>query len=110
MASCGENTKEYRTIQKHYSSIVDNLGQTVDPAHFSRKLRDVSLISEDIVEAASVVGVLTGSQRIAPVISAVRAQIKLKASNFHTIMKVLKTVNSCLAYIISGYYSKSLFE
>ena len=107
MASSGKSTREYRAIQEHHSSLVDNLGKTVDPAHFARKLRDKSLISEDIVEVASVVGVLTGSQRIAPVISAVLAQIKLRANNFHTFMSVLRAVNSCLADTISEYYSES---
>ena len=81
MATSGESTKEYRAIQKHYSSLVDNLGKTVDPAHFARKLREESLISESLVSKASVVpSGLTGAERITPAIDAVLAQIKLRAN------------------------------
>ena len=42
-------------------------------------------------------GLQTGPQRIASVMSAVLAQIKLKAALFHTFMDVLKKENATLA-------------
>ena len=61
----------------------------------------------DIVEMASMVGGLTGPQRIAPVIEAVLAQIMLKADLFHTFMDVLRRENAVLADDIQQSYGRS---
>ena len=58
----------------------------------------------DIVEKASVVGVLTGSERISPVMDAVLAQVGLKADLFHTFMAELKETNRHLWGVIQQYY------
>ena len=60
----------------------------------------------DIVDVASVPGVLTVSQRIAPIMRAVLAQIELKANLFHKFMDVLRRVNSCLEGKLQQYYCK----
>ena len=57
-----------------------------------------------IVGAASVVGVLTGPERVAPVMEAVLAQIKVKAELFHTFMDVLRRENDVLADVIQQSY------
>ena len=45
--TAGVDTKEYQTIKRHFDTLVDNLGSTVgDPARFSRRLREKSLISD----------------------------------------------------------------
>ena len=51
-------------------------------------------------------GVLTVSQRIAPVMDAVLAQIKLDAAVFHIFMDVLKKENSPLADSIQQSFRK----
>ena len=61
----------------------------------------------DIVDAASVLGTtLTGSQRIAPIMKAVLAQIELKANLFHKFMDVLRRENPCLEGKLQQYYCK----
>ena len=62
-------------------------------------------IHTGIVQAASV-GMLTLPQRIAPIVEAVLAQIKLKANLFHVFMDVLRKENSCLGDVIQRYYCK----
>ena len=52
------------------------------------------------------VGVLTVHQRVAPVIEAVLAQIKLNSDLYHTFMDILQEENSVLANIIQQSYSK----
>ena len=52
-------------------------------------------------------GVLTGTERIAPVMEAVLAQIMLKADLFHTFMDVLRREDAVLAAVIQRSYSKS---
>ena len=59
-----------------------------------------------IVQAASVVGVLTNNQRIAPVMDAVLAQIKLNADFFSTFIDVLRRENSALADSIQQSYGR----
>ena len=49
---------------------------------------------------------LTLPQRIAPIVEAVLAQIKLKANLFHIFMDVLRRENSCLGDVIQQYYCK----
>ena len=61
----------------------------------------------DIVQAAAVEGLLTKTQRIAPVVDAVLAQIKLEADLFHTFMTVLKDENVHLWKMLDQYYCKS---
>ena len=51
-------------------------------------------------------GILTISQRIAPIVEAVLAQIQLKANLFHVFMDVLRRENSCLGDIIQQQYCK----
>ena len=51
-------------------------------------------------------GVLTPSQRIAPVMDAVLAQISLKAAHFHTLMDILMTENVDLRRLILHDYCK----
>ena len=60
----------------------------------------------DIVQTASVEGLLTKTHRIAPVMDAVLAQIRLKADLFHTFMTVLKKENVHLWEILDQYYCK----
>ena len=57
-----------------------------------------------IVGPASVVGVLTGPERVAPVMEAVLAQIEVKAELFHTFMDVLRRENNVLADVIQQSY------
>ena len=57
-----------------------------------------------IVRPASVVGVLTGPERVAPVMEAVLAQISLNAELFHTFMDVLRRENAVLANVIQQSY------
>ena len=64
------------------------------------------LLSIGIVQAASVVGVLTNNQRIAPVMDSVLAQIKLNANLFHTFIDVLRRENSVLADSIQQSYGR----
>ena len=59
-----------------------------------------------IVQEVSVVGMLTGRQRVAPVMEAVLAQIRLNSDLYHTFMDVLQEENSALANIIQQSYSK----
>ena len=59
-----------------------------------------------IVQAASVVGVLTGPERVAPVMEAVLAQIRLKADLFLIFMDILRSENSNLADIVQQEYGK----
>ena len=51
-------------------------------------------------------GVLTGRQRVAPVMEAVLAQIKLNSNLYHTFMDVLQEENAALAKIIKQSYGK----
>ena len=44
----GTGTKKYRAIERHYATLVDTLGKTVDPAHFARRLKEKSLISQGV--------------------------------------------------------------
>ena len=60
----------------------------------------------DIVQTASVLGLLTKTQRIVPVVDAVKAQIKLKAEVFQTFMTVLKDDNTPLWEMLYQYYCK----
>ena len=59
-----------------------------------------------IVQAASVVGVFTNNQRIAPVMDAVLVQIKLNADFFNTFIDVLRRENSALADSIQQSYGR----
>ena len=59
----------------------------------------------DIVQKASVKGILTGSERISPVMDAVKAQIRLKAELFVTFMGVLKEVNPQLWSVVDNYHT-----
>ena len=60
----------------------------------------------DIVQTASVEGLLTKTRRIAQVVDAVLAQIKLKAHLYHTFMTVLKDENIYLWETLHRYYCK----
>ena len=50
------------------------------------------------------VGVLTGPERVAPVMEAVLAQISLNAELFHTFMDILRRENAVLADVIQQSY------
>ena len=40
----GMAMEEYRAIKRHYTTLVDTLGKTVDPARFASRLEEKSLI------------------------------------------------------------------
>ena len=62
------------------------------------------IIFVGIVGAASVVGLLTGPERVAPVMEAVLAQISLNTELFCTFMDVLRRENAVLADVIQQSY------
>ena len=99
-------THEYCTIKRKFSDIVDHLAASVDPAEFAQKLCEKELVSEHIVAGASVLGVLTAKQRLRPVITAVKSQIQLNASKYHTFVDVLLKVLPGLAEMLNKFFSK----
>ena len=99
---------EYRTLHKNFSIVVGNLAATVNPTHFAQKLNEVNLVSKDIVDSASVVGVLTAAQRIQPVITAVHAQIELRASLYHKFIAVVQQFNPLLAEVLGKFHGRNL--
>ena len=101
-----ESTCEYRTLRRNFSVVVDSLACTVDPANFVQKLNEVNLVNRDVVNSASVVGVLTPAQRIRPVIVAVHSQISLCASTYHTFVDILQQFNTPLAGVLNKFYGK----
>ena len=107
MAS-GKNTHEYLTIQRNLSLIVDSLAATVDPARLALKLHEVDLIPQDVVDRASVVGILTPSQRIQPIVMAIKAQIQLDASNFQALVDALTPFHLQLSQTLWKFYSKNI--
>ena len=107
MAS-GKNTREYLTIRRNLSLIIDSLAATVDPARLAVKLLEVDLIPHDVVDHASVVGVLSARQRIQPIVLALESQIQLDVSNYQVLMRVLRTIHPCLAERLEKFYSKYL--
>ena len=109
MAS-GKETREYLTIQRNQSLIVDSLAATVDPARLALKLHEVDLIPSDVVDRASVVGILTPAQRIQPIVMAIKTQIQLNASNFQVLMGALKPFNLQLSQSLRKFYSNSTYD
>lgn len=105
MAS-GTTTREYCTVSKQFSTVVDNLSRTVDPGNFAQKLLEANLVPSDVVQRACVVGLLTPAERIRPIISAVLAQIELRASTYHQFLNILRNTNSLLADTLSNFFSK----
>ena len=53
---------------------------------------------------------LTGPERVDPVMEAVLAQISLNAELFHIFMDVLRRENPVLADVIQQYYGKRLLN
>ena len=109
MAS-GKETREYLTIQRNQSLIVDSLAATVDPARLALKLHEVDLIPSDVVDRASVVGILTPAQRIQPIVMAIKTQIQLNASNFQVLMGALKPFNLQLSQSLRKFYSTNIYD
>ena len=107
MAS-GKSTREYLTIQRNLSLIVDNLAATTDPARLALKLHEIDLIPSDVVDRASVVGILTPAQRIQPIVMAIKTQIQLDVSKFQSLMRALETCNAQLAERLRKFYCKFL--
>lgn len=67
---------------------------------------DASPPITDNVQEASVIGVLTKSQRIQPLVEAVLTQINLKADLFHKFVVILREEHSTLAQSIQQYHSE----
>ena len=87
----GTDTKEYRTIKRHFDALVDNLGSTVgDPARFARRLREKSLISD---------GECTWSHRLASFLNGVHVHPRCTS--------VMYRLQSC--YVVDGVSSEVLF-
>ena len=104
MAS-GKSTREYLTIRRNLSLIVDNLAATVDPARLALKLLEVHLITDDVADRANVTRIPT-RDRILPIVMAIEAQIQLDVSTFQVLIGVLQTVNLRLAERLKKFYSK----
>ena len=104
MAS-GKSTREYLTIQRNLSLIVDNLAATVDPTRLALKLLEVHLITDDVTDRANVTRIPT-RDRILPIVMAIEAQIQLDVSTFQVLIGVLQTFNLRLAEKLKKFYSK----
>ena len=106
MAS-GKTTREYLTIRRNLSLIVDSLAATVDPARLALKLLEVDLITDDVVDRASVSRV-PPRERIQPIVMAVMAQIQLDMFNYQVLMGELRTLHPRLAQKLETFHSKLL--
>ena len=104
MAS-GKSTREYLTIRRNLSLIVENLAATVDPARLALKLLEVHLITDDVADRANVIRIPT-RDRIQPIVMAIEAQIQLDVSTFQVLIGVLQTFNLRLAERLKKFYSK----
>ena len=102
----GKNTSEYRTIQGNFELIIESLASSTDPARFSQKLYKAELVPQHVVEVARVVGNLTPTQRIQPVMVAVLSHVQLQSSKYSDFVDVVRTVYPTLADVLSKYYSK----
>ena len=102
----GKYTCEYRTIQGAFELIIRSLASSSDPAVFAQKLLKVQLVPQHVVEVASIVGILTSTQRIQPVMIAVLSCIELQPSKFTDFMEVVRDVYPALADVLNENYSK----
>ena len=100
-----ETTREYLTIRRKLSQIVDSLAATVDPARLAQKLLEVDLITDDVVDRASVSRVPT-RERIQAIMMAVMAQIQLDISNFEVLLGELRTLQPHLVQNLEKFYCK----
>ena len=108
MAS-GKSTKEYLTIRRNLSLLIDSLAATVDPARLAGKLLEVDLITDDVVGHASVTRVSI-RERIQPIVMAIMSQVQLDVSNYQVLMSVLQTIHPRLAERLEKFYSKYLYS
>ena len=102
----GKNSREYRAVQGKYNAIVEHLAANADPAVFAQKLYQVEMVSQHVVESARVVGILTPTQRIQPVMVAVLSCIQLQPSKFADFIEVIRALYPALADVLNEYYSK----
>ena len=107
MAS-GKSSQEYLTIRRNLPLIVDSLSATVDPTRLAVQLLAVDLITDDIVDRASVTRA-TAHERIQPIVMAVMAQIQLDVSNFRVLMGELRTLHPHLVQRLERFHSKLLY-
>ena len=99
-------SREHRAIQGKFDIIVKHLAANTDPAQFAQKLYQVEMISQHVVEGASVVGVLTATQRIRPAMVAAHSCIELQPSKYADFIQVVRDVYPALADELNEYYSK----
>ena len=102
-------SREYRTLQRNFSIVVESLAPNVDPTHFAQKLNEVNLVTKNVVDCASVMSI-PPAQRIQPVVAAVHAQIKLRASLYHKFIDVVQQFNPLLAEVLGKFYGRSLLN
>ena len=104
MAS-GKTTREYLTIRRNLSLIIDSLAATVDPTMLALKLFEVGLITDSVVDCASVTRLPT-RERIQPIVMALMAQIQLDIFNFQVLMDELRILHPHLAQKLEKFHSK----
>ncbi len=105
MESGGEHTREYLTIKRNVSHIINSLAAKVDPGLFAQKLCEGGLVSSYVVDNASIHGV-PPSHRAPDIIRAVLAQINLEPSKYHVFIRILKGVHPLLADKLTEFFGK----
>ncbi len=104
MAS-GEHTHEYLTVKGNISTIVNSLAAQVDPSLFAQKLNEVGLVSQYVVQKASIRDI-PPANRVQDIIQAVLSQISLDSSKYHVFIEVLQAEHSLLAEKLTQCYGK----
>ena len=105
----GNRTREYLTVARNTSNIVDTLVAQVDLRQLAQKLHEAGLVTQHVVEKASHSAELPRN-RVGDVMSAVRSQINLDSSKYHSFIHVLKDACPLLAKKLEHYFGKHNFS
>ena len=89
LPSNGDQSTEYKTLQRNLEVIVDFLSDNVQPERLAGKLFSASMITRSTAQKASMRGV-TDSERIRPLVYAILSQVEKNSANFERFLNILE--------------------